>query len=97
VTGAAAPAIQLAASARGGRVAAALPAALLLVFVLVALAAPLLAPADPARQSLLARLRPPGFATGACSAATDELFGCMRPAWSTGWCRPARRWPPRAN
>jgi peptide/nickel transport system permease protein len=75
VTGAAAPAIELAAPARGGRVAAALPAALLLVFVLVALAAPLLAPADPARQSLLVRLRPPGFAAGGVThwLGTDEL------------------------
>jgi peptide/nickel transport system permease protein len=75
VTGAAAPALDLAAPARGSRVAAALPAALLLVFVLVALAAPLLAPADPARQSLLARLRPPGFTAGAVThwLGTDEL------------------------
>src|SRR5262245_37898668 len=60
---------------RSGRVAAALPAALLLVFVAVALAAPLLAPVDPARQSLLARLRPPGFAAGSVThwLGTDEL------------------------
>ena len=75
MTGAAAPAVELAAPARGGRVAAALPAALLLVFVLVALTAPLLAPADPARQSLLARLRPPGFTAGGLThwLGTDEL------------------------
>jgi ABC-type dipeptide/oligopeptide/nickel transport system permease subunit len=75
VTGAAAPAIELAAPSRGGRIAAALPAALLLVFVLVALGAPLLAPADPARQSLLARLRPPGFTAGGVThwLGTDEV------------------------
>jgi peptide/nickel transport system permease protein len=75
MTGTAAPAIELAAPARGGRLAAALPAAVLLLFVLVALAAPLLAPVDPAHQSLLARLRPPGFTAGAVThwLGTDEL------------------------
>jgi peptide/nickel transport system permease protein len=75
VTGAAARAIDLPAPARGARIAAAFPAALLVAFVLVALAAPLLAPADPARQSLLARLRPPGFTAGGVShwLGTDEL------------------------
>jgi peptide/nickel transport system permease protein len=38
-------------------------AAVLAAFVLVALLAPLLAPFDPARQSLIQRLRPPGHAT----------------------------------
>ena len=39
-------------------------AALLLLFALVALLAPWIAPLDPARQSLLARLRPPGSVMG---------------------------------
>jgi peptide/nickel transport system permease protein len=75
VSGAAAPAIELAAPTRGGRVAAWLPAAVLLLFVVIALAAPWLAPVDPARQSLLARLRPPGFTAGAVThwLGTDEL------------------------
>jgi peptide/nickel transport system permease protein len=74
VIGAAAPAVELAAPGRG-RLAAWLPAAVLLFFVLVALAAPLLAPVDPARQSLLARLRPPGFTAGDVThwLGTDEL------------------------
>ena len=57
------------------RVAALLPAGLLVLFVLLAVAAPLLAPTDPARQSLLARLRPPGTRVGAitCWLGTDEL------------------------
>ena len=57
------------------RVAAVLPAGLLLVFVLLAIGAPLVAPADPARQSLLARLRPPGTRVGAVThwLGTDEL------------------------
>jgi peptide/nickel transport system permease protein len=57
------------------RVAAALPAALLLMFILLAIGAPLLAPADPMRQSLLARLRPPGTRVGGVThwLGTDEL------------------------
>jgi peptide/nickel transport system permease protein len=38
-------------------------AAIIVLFVLVATFAPLVAPYDPARQTLIARLRPPGFAT----------------------------------
>jgi peptide/nickel transport system permease protein len=70
----AAPAVELARPARGPT-AAGLPAAVLLLFVLVALGAPLLAPQDPAHQSLLARLRPPGFAAGGVThwLGTDEL------------------------
>jgi peptide/nickel transport system permease protein len=66
--------MELAALPRG-RVAGGLPAAVLLVFVLVALSAPLLAPVDPARQSLLARLRPPGVRVGEIThwLGTDEL------------------------
>jgi peptide/nickel transport system permease protein len=66
--------VELGVPARG-RVAAAGPAGLLLVFVLVAVAAPWLAPADPARQSLLARLRPPGTTVGRVThwLGTDEL------------------------
>ena len=58
-----------------GRAWTAVPAMILLVFGVVAVAAPLLAPADPARQSLLARLRPPGFAAGGATywLGTDEL------------------------
>ena len=55
---------------------AVLPAALVLAgFVVVALAAPWLAPLDPARQSLLARLRRPGAAIGGVTywLGTDEL------------------------
>jgi peptide/nickel transport system permease protein len=50
-------------------------AALLLLFALVALLAPWIAPLDPARQSLLARLRPPGTTMGAATfwLGTDEL------------------------
>jgi peptide/nickel transport system permease protein len=70
----AAPVIELARPARG-RATAGLPATVLLLFVLLALGAPLLAPLDPARQSLLARLRPPGFAAGGVThwLGTDEL------------------------
>jgi peptide/nickel transport system permease protein len=70
----AAPAIELATPARG-RVAGGLPAGALLLFVLLAVGAPLLAPADPARQSLLARLRPPGTSIGEIThwLGTDEL------------------------
>ena len=52
-----------------------LPAGLLLLFILLALGAPLLAPTDPARQSLLARLRPPGTHLGGIThwLGTDEL------------------------
>ncbi|MFM8681139.1 MAG: ABC transporter permease [Alphaproteobacteria bacterium] len=50
-------------------------AALLLLFALVALLAPWIAPLDPARQSLLARLRPPGSMRGGTTfwLGTDEL------------------------
>lgn len=73
MSGAAVPA-ELVAPARS-RVLASLPAGLLLLFVVLAIAAPLLAPADPARQSLLARLRPPGTRGGAIThwLGTDEL------------------------
>jgi peptide/nickel transport system permease protein len=50
--------------------------AILALFVLVALLAPLLAPFDPARQALLQRLRPPGHATAAGLTyllGTDDL------------------------
>ena len=69
-----APAVSLAAPTRD-RFAGALPAGVLLLFVLLAVAAPLLAPADPARQSLLARLRPPGTSIGGAThwLGTDEL------------------------
>jgi peptide/nickel transport system permease protein len=70
----AAPAVELGPGARerGGGV---VPAAVLLLLVLVAVAAPLLAPADPARQSLLTRLRPPGASVGGVThwLGTDEL------------------------
>jgi peptide/nickel transport system permease protein len=39
-------------------------AAILSVIVLIALFAPWISPADPARQNLLARLKPPGFTRG---------------------------------
>jgi peptide/nickel transport system permease protein len=57
------------------RVTAVVPAGLLLLFVLLAVGAPLLAPADPARQSLLTRLRPPGTTVGGVTywLGTDEL------------------------
>jgi peptide/nickel transport system permease protein len=57
------------------RVAAAAPASLLLLFILLAVGAPFLAPVDPARQSLLARLRPPGTQVGGMThwLGTDEL------------------------
>lgn len=49
---------------------------LLLAYAVVALAAPLLAPHDPLRQSLLLRLRPPGYATASAGSfllGTDDL------------------------
>ena len=49
---------------------------LLAVIVLAAVMAPLIAPFDPARQTLLARLRPPGFTTAAGAVywlGTDDL------------------------
>jgi peptide/nickel transport system permease protein len=49
---------------------------ILSVIVLAAALAPLVAPADPSRQTLLARLRPPGFITGAGQTfwfGTDDL------------------------
>jgi peptide/nickel transport system permease protein len=52
------------------------PFAVLLVFIaLMALLAPWIAPLDPNKQSLLARLRPPGTVTGAGTfwLGTDEL------------------------
>ena len=65
---------ELAVPARG-RVAAAVPAGLLLLFILLAVGAPFLAPVDPARQSLLVRLRPPGTQVGGIThwLGTDEL------------------------
>jgi peptide/nickel transport system permease protein len=47
----------------------------LAIFVVAALAAPLVAPADPAKQSLLARLKPPGTVAGGVTflLGTDEL------------------------
>jgi len=50
-------------------------ALLLLVFGLVALLAPWIAPLDPNKQSLLARLRPPGATAGGATywLGTDEL------------------------
>jgi peptide/nickel transport system permease protein len=70
----AATAIELPAPTRA-RGAGVLPAGVLLLFVLFAVWAPLLAPADPARQSLLARLRPPGTSIGGIThwLGTDEL------------------------
>ena len=58
-----------------GTLASAPFALLLLVFTLMALLAPVLAPLDPARQSLLARLRPPGSMAGGITfwLGTDEL------------------------
>jgi len=59
-----------------------IPAGILLVAVILsviaaaALLAPLVAPADPSRQALLARLRPPGFANAAGQTfwfGTDDL------------------------
>jgi peptide/nickel transport system permease protein len=53
-----------------------LAGALLLLYVLLAALAPLLSPADPARQTLLLRLRPPGFTTSAGFTywlGTDDL------------------------
>jgi peptide/nickel transport system permease protein len=51
-------------------------AVILLIFIVIAIAAPWLAPADPAKQALLARLRPPGTTTAAGITywlGTDEL------------------------
>ncbi|MBL8838366.1 MAG: ABC transporter permease [Alphaproteobacteria bacterium] len=50
-------------------------AAILLVFVVAAIAAPWIAPLDPARQSLLARLRAPGTTVGGITYwfGSDEL------------------------
>jgi peptide/nickel transport system permease protein len=58
-----------------GTIAIAPFALLLLFFTLMALLAPALAPLDPARQSLLARLRPPGSMAGGVTfwLGTDEL------------------------
>ncbi len=53
-----------------------LVSAILAVIVVAAALAPLVAPADPSRQALLARLRPPGFTTGAGQTfwfGTDDL------------------------
>jgi peptide/nickel transport system permease protein len=71
----AAPAVELGRAGARARGAVSLPAAVLVLFVLVAVAAPLIAPADPARQSLLARLRPPGTSVGGVThwLGTDEL------------------------
>jgi ABC-type dipeptide/oligopeptide/nickel transport system permease subunit len=65
---------ELVAPARS-RMAAVGPAGLLLLFILLAVGAPLLAPSDPTRQSLLARLRPPGTSGGGVThwLGTDEL------------------------
>ena len=55
---------------------AAIAAFVLAIFVLMALLAPWLAPFDPARQTLLARLKPPGFATASGTVywlGTDEV------------------------
>jgi len=55
---------------------AAIPALVVLaIFAIAALAAPWIAPLDPARQSLLARLRPPGATAGGITywLGTDEL------------------------
>src|SRR5262245_53030169 len=51
------------------------PLIVLALFVFAALAAPWLAPLDPARQSLLARLRPPLTTVGQVTywLGTDEL------------------------
>ena len=58
-----------------GVVAVAPFAVLLVFFALMALLAPWIAPLDPNKQSLLARLRPPGTVTGAGTfwLGTDEL------------------------
>ena len=50
-------------------------AVLLAVFVAIAVLAPWIAPADPAKQALLARLRPPGAVAGGLTywLGTDEL------------------------
>lgn len=50
-------------------------AAILFVIIAVALLAPWISPADPARQTLIARLRPPGHATSTLTywLGTDEL------------------------
>ncbi len=48
---------------------------ILALFVVLALLAPLVAPADPTKQALLARLKPPGFAAGGTVfwLGSDEL------------------------
>ncbi len=57
----------MAAVARGYRSARQMPlvvlfvGAILALIVIVAILAPYVAPADPSRQTLIARLRPPGF------------------------------------
>lgn len=55
---------------------AAIAALMLAVFVIMAVLAPWLSPFDPARQTLLARLKPPGFTTAAGATywlGTDEV------------------------
>jgi len=55
---------------------AAIAAFVLLVFVVMALLAPWISPFDPARQTLLARLKPPGFTTASGAVywlGTDEV------------------------
>ena len=55
---------------------AAIAAVALLIFVIMAILAPWLAPFDPARQTLLARLKPPGFTTASGAVywlGTDEV------------------------
>jgi peptide/nickel transport system permease protein len=49
--------------------------AILVLFVVLAVLAPWIAPADPARQNLLARLRPPGFSARGLTywLGTDDL------------------------
>jgi peptide/nickel transport system permease protein len=60
---------------RRAPVAVVVVAAILLAITLVALLAPWISPADPARQVLIARLRPPGHATSSMTywLGTDEL------------------------
>src|SRR5262249_5735697 len=69
------PAVELGVGGTRERGAVGLPATMLCLFVLVAVAAPLMAPADPARQSLWARLRPPGTSAAGVThwLGTDEL------------------------
>ena len=55
---------------------AAVAGEMLLVFIVMAVLAPWLSPFDPARQTLLARLKPPGFTTAAGAVywlGTDEV------------------------